>query len=54
MTVGKVKEGIVTVHDFNATIAYALTLPYDAVVVLPSKRPFKIADNGLPVTKLFG
>ena len=32
----------------------ALALPYDTVVVSPTKRPFKIADKGLPVTKLFG
>ncbi len=50
----KVKEGIVTVQDFNATIAYALGLPYDTVVMSPSKRPFKIADKGVPVTTLFG
>lgn len=50
----KVKEGIVTVQDFNATIAHALALPYDTVVMSPSKRPFKIADQGSPVTKLFG
>jgi hypothetical protein len=50
----KVKDGIVTVQDFNATIAYALSLPYDMVVMSPSKRPFKIADVGKPVTTLFG
>lgn len=50
----KVKEGVVTVQDFNATIAYALALPFDTVVMSPTKRPFKIADKGLPVTKLFG
>ena len=50
----KVKDGIVTVQDFNATIAYALGLPYDTVIMSPTKRPFKIADKGLPVTSLFG
>ncbi len=50
----KVKEGIVTVQDFNATIAYALNLPYDTVIMSPSKRPFKIADKGVPITTLFG
>ncbi len=49
----KVKENVVTVQDFNATIAYALGLPYDTVVMSPSKRPFKIADKGQPVTSLF-
>jgi len=51
---GKVKEGIVTVQDFNATIAYALGLPYDTVIMSPTKRPFKIADKGVPVITLFG
>ncbi|MEO5916650.1 MAG: DUF1501 domain-containing protein [Luteolibacter sp.] len=50
----KVKDGIVTVQDFNATIAYALSLPYDTVIMSPSKRPFKIADKGVPITTLFG
>ena len=49
----KVKDGIVTVQDFNATIAYALGLPYDNVIMSPSKRPFKIADKGTPITTLF-
>jgi hypothetical protein len=51
---GKVKEGIVTVQDFNATIAYALGLPHDLVLMSPTKRPFKIADKGVPITTLFG
>ncbi len=51
---GKVKEGLVSVQDFNATIAYALSLPYQTVVMSPSMRPFKIADKGVPVTSLFG
>ncbi len=50
----KVKDGLVTVQDFNATIAHALGLPYDTVIMSPTKRPFKIADKGLPVTSLFG
>lgn len=50
----KVKEGMVTVQDFNATIAHALALPYDTVVMSPSQRPFKLADKGVPVTTLFG
>lgn len=51
---GKVKEGLVTVQDFNATIAHALSLPYDTIVMSPSMRPFKLADKGVPVTALFG
>lgn len=50
----KVKEGVVTVQDFNGTIAYALGLPYDMILMSPTKRPFKIADKGVPVTTLFG
>ncbi len=50
----KVKDGLVSVQDFNATIAHALSLPYDTVVMSPTKRPFKIADKGVPVTELFG
>lgn len=49
----RVKENVVSVQDFNATIAYALGLPYDTVIMSPSKRPFKIADKGTPVTTLF-
>ncbi len=49
----KVKEGLVTVQDFNATIAHALGLPYDTVLMSPTKRPFKIADKGVPITTLF-
>ncbi len=49
----KVKDGLVTVQDFNATIAYALGLPYDTVIMSPTKRPFKIADQGVPVISLF-
>jgi len=51
---GKVKDGLVSIQDFNATIAYSLGLPYDTVVMSPTMRPFKIADKGLPVTSLFG
>lgn len=51
---GKVKDGLVTVQDFNATIAYAMGLPYDKVLMSPTQRPFQIADQGKPVTSLFG
>ncbi len=51
---GKVKEGLVTVQDFNATIAHALGLNYKEVILSPSQRPFQIADKGTPVTSLFG
>lgn len=50
----KVKSGAVTVQDFNATIAYGLGLPYDKVLMSPTRRPFSIADEGKPVKELFG
>lgn len=43
----------VSIQDFNATIAYALGLPLDHVVMAPSGRPFKVADKGQPVVSLF-
>ncbi len=50
---GNVTDGLTTPQDFNATIGYALGLPVDQVVISPSGRPFKIADNGKPVVELF-
>lgn len=50
---GKVKEGLVSVQDFNATIAAALGLNYDEVIMSPTRRPFKIADKGKPVAAVF-
>ena len=50
----KVKDKKVSVQDFNATIAYALSLPYETVIMSPTKRPFKIADKGKPITTIFG
>ncbi len=50
---GKVKEGIVTVQDFNATIAMALGLHWDETIIAPSGRPFTMADKGKPVTAVF-
>ena len=50
----KVKDGIVSPQDFNATIAYALGLPYETILMSPTKRPFKLADKGVPLTGLFG
>lgn len=49
----KVKENKVSIPDFNATIAYALGLPHDLVLMSPTKRPFKIADKGSPITTIF-
>lgn len=50
---GKVKDGIVTVQDFNATIAMALGLHWDEIIIAPSGRPFTMADKGKPVTAVF-
>lgn len=43
----------VEVTDFNATIATAMGLPLNKEVFSPSRRPFKVADKGKPVMKLF-
>lgn len=52
-TGGKVKEGLVTVQDFNATIARALGINHEEVLMSPSRRPFTIADKGKPVMEVF-
>ena len=49
----RVKDKPVMVQDFNATIASALGLPHDLVVMSPSGRPFKFADKGVPVAEVF-
>lgn len=57
-TGGKVKKDKVSIPDFNATIAHALGLPHDLVLMSPSKRPFRIsgpeAASAKPVTSIFG
>jgi uncharacterized protein (DUF1501 family) len=50
----KAIENVVTIPDFNATIAYALGIPLDQVLYSPSKRPFTVADKGKPISTLFG
>ena len=37
----------------GTAVGDALGLPYDNVIMSPSKRPFKIADKGTPITTLF-
>lgn len=44
----------VAIADFNATIAHALGLPLSQEFFSPSGRPFKVAHDGKPLTKLFG
>jgi len=46
-------EGGCSITGFNATMAYALGLPIDKVIMSPSGRPFRIADKGKPVTAVF-
>ena len=53
-TGSRVKEHEVSVQDFNATIARALGLPHDLVLMSPTRRPFKIADKGKPIESIFG
>ncbi|MEM1061926.1 MAG: DUF1501 domain-containing protein [Planctomycetota bacterium] len=48
-----VEEDGVTVQDFNATIAHLMGLPLHEEAISPSGRPFTVADDGEPVTKLF-
>jgi hypothetical protein len=50
----KVKDGMVSVQDFNATIAHALGIPWDEVLMSPTRRPFTMVDKGKPVTSIFG
>ena len=50
----EIEDDLVSVPDFNATIAYGLGLPLDAEVYSPSRRPFKVADKGAPILSLFG
>jgi hypothetical protein len=38
--------------DLNATVAAALGLPLDEIVMSPTNRPFKVAHDGAPVKKL--
>jgi hypothetical protein len=42
----------VTPADLNATVAEALGLPRDEIVMSPTLRPFKVAHDGSPVKKV--
>jgi hypothetical protein len=46
-------DDAVGVADFNATIAHALGLPLEQEIVSSSGRPFKVAQDGQPLVKLF-
>lgn len=52
-TGSRVKENEVSPQDFNATIAHALGIPHDQVVMSPSQRPFRISDKGSPIKDVF-
>lgn len=49
-----VVDNLVTIPDFNATIAHALGLPVDQVFYSAGGRPFQVAGKGRPITALFG
>jgi hypothetical protein len=49
----EVVDDVITPPDFNATVGYALGLPLDEIVMSSTGRPFKVADKGKPVVKLF-
>lgn len=49
-----VEDDMVSVADFNATIAHAMGLPVEKEFFSPDKRPFKVAHDGAPLTMLFG
>jgi len=49
----EVTENMVTIPDFNATIATAVGLDLKKKTVSPSDRPFTVADKGEPITELF-
>ena len=49
----EITEDMVTVPDFNATIATAMGIDIKKKAVSPSGRPFTVADDGEPVDDLF-
>ena len=49
----EVEDDLVTVPDFNATIAWAMGLPIKEEVYSPSRRPFTVADKGEPIHSIF-
>lgn len=49
-----VEDGHCYPQDLNATIAYGCGLPIDEEVFSPSGRPFRIANEGTPITEIFG
>jgi hypothetical protein len=52
-TGAEVTDDEIKIPDINATIGHALGLPVEQVVMSPNLRPFKVADKGKLITKLF-
>ncbi|MBP51617.1 MAG: hypothetical protein CMI27_00560 [Opitutae bacterium] len=48
----EVIDGLMTIPDFNASIAYALGIPVDYVLYSPTVRPFTVAHKGKPQMEL--
>ncbi len=48
-----VEEDPVAPADFNATVATALGLPLEKRIFAPNGRPFFVANQGQPLTRLF-
>jgi hypothetical protein len=42
----KIKDGMVTVKDFNASITHALGISHEEILMSPTRRPFTIVDKG--------
>ncbi|MDB4662387.1 DUF1501 domain-containing protein [Verrucomicrobiales bacterium] len=51
---GKKPKDPVKPEDFIATIGHALGIPQEETIYSPTQRPFTWANDGVPVTKLFG
>jgi Protein of unknown function (DUF1501) len=49
-----VEQDGVLPSEFNATIAKAMGLPLDTVVLSPTGRPFKVANDAKPIDRLLG
>ena len=49
----RVAENPVSVPAFNATIAHAMGMPLETVIMSPSGRPFTVGDKAPPLTKIF-
>lgn len=49
----EVSEDVVTVPDFNATIATTMGIDLKKKTYSPSDRPFTVADKGQPIESLF-